>query len=765
MSFDVSASPHGLARRDPGGATVPTDLPLGTADWTSVDTAVEKFRIAGCVGDGHVWMGQAIDRAATPLGYTDDRHVCLVSGSRGGKGVGVIVPNLCMWPGSAVVVDPKGENATITAQRRGNGSDYAHGMHQKVRILDPFGEVQLPKELKARYNPLDAIDVKGDLAIDDAGRVAAALVVIENKNDPYWEEAARNLIKGLILHVLSAPYLRAHRDLVGVRRLLTQGDWITVDTLRRSGEEDIPSAFQLLWTRMRRNPALNGVVAGVGEQMIAMADKQRSGVLESARTSTQFLDSPPMQRILRKSDFDLSELKTSREGLTIYLTLPARYMETHFRWLRLMVTLATGEMERIKGRPATGYPTLFLLDEFAGLKRMETIEYAAAQAAGFGVKFLFVVQNLPQIAELYEKSWETFLGNSGLKLFFQIDDDFTRSYLARQLGELEVLRQSGSGSATQSSSDSRTEGRSSSYNSGRATSRRPLLGLRTSVQSSSGYSDGTSSSRSRSSSTTSTEGWSEAVHKRSLLNPDEIGRMLARIDDQQRTGYPGLVLALIPGEHPLLARRVNYFESSVFEGCFDPHPNYAPPPTLAELAARPRPEQPTLRQFPTAAAKSGFSVGRVVAGLVLGLTVLTVLIALVVNASRRPPSSTNAPGSARPAAPAPAPAAIPAAPPSPSPQSQAYDQGVADWRALQAWFAVQTGDRRAGADWWAAHRSHNPEPCEEAAEDYADNQQISALFEAGCNDAKRILDRVDIRRTDPQYKAGFNDEAKRDPLN
>ena len=54
-------------------------------------------------------------------------------------------------------------------------------------------------------------------------------------------------------------------------------------------------------------------------------------------------------------------------------------------------------MERIKGRPATGQPTLFLLDEFAGLKRMEVIENAAAQAAGFGVKFLFVVQNLPQL--------------------------------------------------------------------------------------------------------------------------------------------------------------------------------------------------------------------------------------------------------------------------------------------------------------------------------------------------------------------------------
>jgi type IV secretory pathway TraG/TraD family ATPase VirD4 len=103
--------------------------------------------------------------------------------------------------------------------------------------------------------------------------------------------------------------------------------------------------------------------------MIAMPDKQRGGVLEAARTNTEFLDSIPMQRLLETSDFDLGELKTNPAGLTIYLTLPRRFMETHYRWLRLMITLAVGEMERIKGRTATGHPTLFVLDEFAGLKR------------------------------------------------------------------------------------------------------------------------------------------------------------------------------------------------------------------------------------------------------------------------------------------------------------------------------------------------------------------------------------------------------------
>ena len=49
----------------------------------------------------------------------------------------------------------------------------------------------------------------------------------------------------------------------------------------------------------------------------------------------------------------------------------------------------------MRGRPATGHPILMLLDEFAGLKRMEVIETAAgAQIAGYGVKLFFVLQSL-----------------------------------------------------------------------------------------------------------------------------------------------------------------------------------------------------------------------------------------------------------------------------------------------------------------------------------------------------------------------------------
>jgi type IV secretory pathway TraG/TraD family ATPase VirD4/TPR repeat protein len=713
--------------------------PLGTATWMVPAEARNRLGFNDRLfeltddgiwqgrSDGQIWLGEAIDSEAGALGYTDDRHVCVVSSTRGGKGTGLIIPNLCLWSGSCIVIDPKGENATVTARRRGQGSEYALGLGQTVRILDPFGEVQLDPSLKARFNPLDVIDPASDYAIDDAGLVAGSLVVVENRNDPFWEEAARDLIKCLILHVLSDDDFVERRNLVSVWRLLNQGDWVSIEALRDSGEKDIPSGFDLLWQGMKRNNAFGGLVAGAGDQFASMAEKTRSSVLGSARASLEFMSGPPMQRLLETSDFDLAALKTDPRGLTIYLTLPQRYMNTHFRWLRLMISLAVGEMERIKTVPATGYPTLFILDEFAGLKRMETIEHAAAQAAGFGAKFFFVVQNLTQLKEAYKDSWETFLGNSGLKLFFNIEDDFTRSYVTRQVGEQEVRRSSRSGSTSQSESQSLSQslsqsqsfsdstsastsrsstfGRSSSSTTGTSDSVTRGRNTGRSISDTDGWSDGTSytwsgwlrlftsseskqrgnsgsrsksnsvgwsnstalsrsrslseslsesealsgsnsqsqsqsksnsasTSRSTSQSVSSTDGWSEAVHKRPLLNPDEVGRLLARVDDRDDPGYPGILLALMPGRHPLLVRRVNYFESRRFVGFFDPHPGHPPPPTLAEL-----------RSFASIAAKmmaealaktkGSWSSARVLVGLSGTIVIFFVVFLLLAGASDR----------------------------------------------------------------------------------------------------------------------------------
>ena len=65
--------------------------------------------------------------------------------------------------------------------------------------------------------------------------------------------------------------------------------------------------------------------------------------------------------------------------------------------MRMFVTLAVEAMERT-GAVAEHRPyVLFCLDEFAALDRVESIEKAAGQIAGFGVKLWPVIQDLTQL--------------------------------------------------------------------------------------------------------------------------------------------------------------------------------------------------------------------------------------------------------------------------------------------------------------------------------------------------------------------------------
>lgn len=591
---------------------------LATAQWADSEWVAQKHHFQ----NGTFWLGHNDD--STPLGYQDDRHICLVSGSRGGKGTSVIVNNLCLWPGSAVVIDPKGENATITAARRGNGLPDCKGMGQDVYVLDPFETAHGTDALRGRFNPLDALDSDDEESIDEAALLADALVIVNPESkDPFWDESARSMVKGLILHVLTASEFAGRRTLATIRDLITRGDFQSVELLRAAGETDIASGQALLWEGVRNNLAFGGVIAGIGESfanMVANSPKQFESVRQVADRNTEFIDSPGMRKCLSTSDFKLSDLKTKECGVSLYLCLPQRYMNTHYRWLRMMIALTVIEMEKVKGRPATGHRVLMCLDEFAGLKRMGVIENAVAQIAGFGVTLFFVLQSLEQLKATYKDNWETFLANSGLKIFFNLEDHFSREYVSKLVGETEVVREVRSASQSQSESQSRTHGQSTSVTSSTAQTRSHSGGASRSANRSTGAADGmswkqnfllfrsdkynagsnrsegisdgtnsgwshgtTQGSSSTSSTTTSTtyatshsttNGTSETVHRRPLVSPDELGKVFGRISDDTHPAYPGLALVLASGENPIPVRRSNYFEDAFFYQLFTPHPDY-----------------------------------------------------------------------------------------------------------------------------------------------------------------------------------------------
>lgn len=352
------------------------------------------------------------------FGRPPDRHFISVAPTRSGKGVSLIIPNLLLYEGSCIVIDPKGENAWITAEYR------RKGLGQKTIILDPWGEVNRRYGEKAGeletvsgFNPLSILDPASEHYADDIAYLSDALIINQGK-DPHWDDSARELVAGLIAYVKEHPNYREEASLRLVRLLLTKPTadiCALAEDARRLGPESVAAR------KLGR---------------FVVDSKEIASIISTALTQTAFLDSNTLAQNLEASDFSFDDLIN---GLaTIYLVLPVDKLQTYGRWLRLMVSIGIRTIARnVRQRRV---PVLFVLDEFGTIGKLSAVEQAYGLMAGLQMVLWAFVQDLVQLKRDYPDSWETFIGNSEAVTFMSAMDQFTARYASELLGTTTVER-------------------------------------------------------------------------------------------------------------------------------------------------------------------------------------------------------------------------------------------------------------------------------------------------------------------------------------
>lgn len=350
-------------------------------------------------------------KSGKPLRYAGPAHLLTIAPTRTGKGVGTIIPNLLDYPGPVVCIDPKGENARVTARQRAKFGP--------VHVLDPFGITGLPS---AAFNPLDRLDPAGlDLA-DDCMTLADALVYDApgEAGEAHWNEEAKALISGILLWVACDGQAHGQdRTLEAVRDCLTFA----------------PDNFQRMLREMSRSTDARGLIARAANRHLGKSDREAAGVLSAAQRHTHFLDSPRMTAVLGKSDFTFADVKA--HATTVYLVLPPDRLDTYARWLRLM--LAQGLTDLARAPASAARPVLFLLDEFAALGRLEPVERAMGLMAGYGIQLWPIVQDIHQLRALYERRAGTFLSNAGVLQIFGVNDHDSARLVSDLLGHETVV--------------------------------------------------------------------------------------------------------------------------------------------------------------------------------------------------------------------------------------------------------------------------------------------------------------------------------------
>ena len=398
-----------------------------------------KYKTAQSIYLGRIHTDHGIDIGAA--GLTDPRGLFIMAGSRSGKGRSIIVQNAIRWPGPILVIDPKGEAASITAMRRGtlegargSGTSVRSFIGQQVAILDPFGQTEGPaRKYRIRYNPLHDIDMSRSGGVNDILAIADSLIASEQGNGAHFSETAETVVAGLIEAMMTK---EKHPDR-------------TLPKLR----EKLLLSFEDLQDYLGDVKTRAGLAAEAWSMMENVGTEEWGSHKSTLSRNLKWLASPEMQDHLQASSFSLYQ--AVQQGASVFIVLPPTKMSTYKAWMRVLVRTAFNAKEAL-GFNQKGPQTLFILDEFPLLGHFQLIEDAAGYLAGYGIKLIPVIQNLSQLTSHYEKNWEAIMGNQAATIGFGIDDKTGEEHFAAMLGKVMVWEESFGFSSGSSSQDALT---------------------------------------------------------------------------------------------------------------------------------------------------------------------------------------------------------------------------------------------------------------------------------------------------------------------
>jgi type IV secretory pathway TraG/TraD family ATPase VirD4 len=335
--------------------------------------------------------------------FRQDGHILTCAPTGAGKGVGGVIPNLLDYPGSAFVLDFKGENYAITARAR-------REMGQQVILVDPFG---ITGSTGRALNWLDTLDPDSPDVVSRAAGLSDMLIAVEGTEaDSHWTDTARELLRGLLVYVATLPAER--RTMAELRRIVTASTDELADTLAHMQADP---------ERGQRIPARAAAAH------LNRPERERGSVLSTVVRHTAWLDDPRLCAALARSEFNLANLK--RQKMTVYLAIPPDRLRACLGFVRGFIGLALDGITAAPGKPA--HRVAFFLDEFGQLGRMDRLADSVTLLRGYGAQLWLFVQDLSQLKAVYPR-WQSFLANTSQQFFGTADFDTAR-YLSGALGQ------------------------------------------------------------------------------------------------------------------------------------------------------------------------------------------------------------------------------------------------------------------------------------------------------------------------------------------
>jgi type IV secretion system protein VirD4 len=376
----------------------------GSARWATA----REVEAAGLVGRDGVVLGRY---HRDYLRHEGPEHVLCFAPTRSGKGVGLVVPTLLTWPGSAIVHDIKGENFGLTAGWRAR-----FGRVLRFDPTDATSDAYNPL-LEVRRGPWEVRDVQNiaDILVDPEG-------ALEKRN--HWEKTSHALLVGAILHVL---YAEKDKTLAGVAGFLSDP------------RRPIETTLQAMMTTRHLGDRPHPVVASAARELLNKSENERSGVLSTAMSFLGLYRDPVVAAVTARCDWRICDLVESASPVSLYLVVPPSDISRTKPLVRLILNQVGRRLTEELDSKRRRHRLLLMLDEFPALGRLDFFESALAFMAGYGLKSFLIAQSLNQIEKAYGQN-NAILDNCHVRVSFATNDERTAKRVSDALGTATEIR-------------------------------------------------------------------------------------------------------------------------------------------------------------------------------------------------------------------------------------------------------------------------------------------------------------------------------------
>lgn len=405
-----------------------------------------------------------------PLMYTGSSHMCLLAPTGGGKGVGIIVPNLLNYPDSIVVNDMKGTEFMRTAGYR------AKELNNLVLKFEPASTDDDTSSVK--FNPFDFIQVGTESEYLQAQKISLQLIDVEGKglNGDHFKTNGADLLAATILHVL---YTKKNNSPADVLAFLSGVDPDTdkpydsvkhflaemcgteykpkgKKTSTQQEPEKSPKKSHLEAYAEIRGLSLEEAQKQLGSlvdsfgyirtiKKVALAlfnndgEKEVAGIISSAKTALGLFNSPVIAANTKTSTINLRDLQNGEKPVSLYIVVKKEYQNLLNPLIRVLLSQIFEEIHRNDIKNIKRELTFFL-DEFPQLGQIDDVATTMATIREFKARFLLVTQNLDFFEKYYGKEGaQVILGNCDVKICYPNGSKPTNDLIAEWVGYTTVI--------------------------------------------------------------------------------------------------------------------------------------------------------------------------------------------------------------------------------------------------------------------------------------------------------------------------------------